>query len=363
MKFRQLFDLETSTYTYILGDEATGEAVIIDPVREQVDRDLKQVAEMGLHVRYSLETHVHADHITGGGLIRQRTGAKTVSSKHGGAACADILVNDGDTIQFGKYTLEVRATPGHTNGCVTYVEHSQGIAFTGDALLIRSSGRADFQQGDPHQLYRSVHEKIFTLPDHYTLYPGHDYQGRTATTVGEEKRFNPRLGGGKTEEEFVQIMNNLKLAYPKKIDVALPANLRCGLEASEIQEALPPHPSPWEDVRVSPAGVPEVTPEWVMQHGASVRLVDVREPDEYIGELGHIAGAELVPLAMVIAGAAEWDKRTPLITVCRSGGRSGKAAVELERMGFTQVASMAGGMIAWNARRYPVSRDATHTAR
>lgn len=352
MLFRQLFDTETSTYTYLLADPETKEAVLIDPVREQADRDVKLLEDLNLKLLYTLETHVHADHVTSGGALRQRLGSATVVSKHAGAACADILVNDGDVIRFGKYALEVRSTPGHTDGCVTFVTADKTMAFTGDALLIRGSGRTDFQQGDPRRLYRSVHEKIFTLPDDALLYPGHDYQGRTMSTVGEEKALNARLGANRTEDEFVEIMENLKLPRPKKIDVAVPANLKCGLQGDELAGQAA-NASAFAEMVRSATGVPEVTPEWVAEHAGEVRLIDVREPAELSAELGHIAGVENVPLATVTKVAATWDKGAPIVTICRSGGRSGRAALDLEAMGFHQVVSMAGGMLAWNERDLP----------
>jgi sulfur dioxygenase len=221
---RQLYDAASSTYTYLIGDVASGDAVIVDPVREQVERDLKLVAELGWRLRYVLETHVHADHITGGGLIAQRTGARLAISARSGAP-ADLHFDHGDGVGFGAQRLEVRATPGHTAGCCTFV--LDGVAFTGDALLIRGCGRTDFQGGDARTLYRSVHGHILSLPDTTRLYPGHDYQGRTVTTVAEERRHNPRLS--LDEDAFVARMAGLGLPYPKKIDEAVPANLRNGL--------------------------------------------------------------------------------------------------------------------------------------
>lgn len=235
MLFRQLFDPDTSTYTYLLADRDTKEAVLIDPVREQADRDAALIEELGLTLLYTLETHVHADHVTGGGLLRQRLGSRTVVSRHGGAECADVQVDDGDVIRFGRHALEVRATPGHTDGCVTYVTSDHKMAFTGDALLIRGSGRTDFQQGDARKLYQSVHEQIFSLPDDTLLYPGHDYKGRTVSTVGEEKALNVRFAG-KSEEDFVAIMRALDLPKPRYIDEAVPANLRCGLDDAAMSE-------------------------------------------------------------------------------------------------------------------------------
>lgn len=230
MFLRQLLDPETSTWTYLLADEETKEAVLIDPVIEQVERDVTLLTELGFKLVWALDTHVHADHVTALGTLREKTGCATgISARAGTAGCSDRLLREGDRLPFGRYALEVRETPGHTDGCVTYVTDDRRMAFTGDALLIRACGRTDFQQGDSRTLFRSVREKIFSLPDGAAVYPGHDYKGRTASTVGEEKRWNPRLGLSRTEDEFVGIMADLKLAYPKKIDVALPANLQCGL--------------------------------------------------------------------------------------------------------------------------------------
>lgn len=229
MIFRQLFDRETSTYTYLLADPDTREAVLIDTVREQVDRDRRLLDELGLTLRYTLDTHVHADHVTGAGLLRQAVGSQSVLAKAGGAPCVDVAAQHGDRIVFGAYALEVRATPGHTNSCVSYVLNDHSMVFTGDALLIRGCGRTDFQQGDAATLYRSVHTQIFSLPDATRIYPGHDYRGHTMTTVAEEKAHNRRLGGGRSLEAFVAIMNDLKLAPPKHIHEALPANQACGM--------------------------------------------------------------------------------------------------------------------------------------
>jgi glyoxylase-like metal-dependent hydrolase (beta-lactamase superfamily II) len=195
MLFQQLFDAESSTYTYLLADPHSREAVLIDPVLDQVERDVALLFELGLTLRYTLETHVHADHVTSGGVLRRRLGSQTVVSANGGAACADVLVRHGDVIRFGAKALEVRETPGHTNGDITYVTADRAMAFTGDALLIRGCGRTDFQQGDARTLYASVREQIFTLPDTTLVYPGHDYKGRTVSTVGDERLHNPRLGG------------------------------------------------------------------------------------------------------------------------------------------------------------------------
>lgn len=221
--FRPLLDYRTNTYTFLLADAETREAVIIDPVYEQAERDVNLVKELNLNLIYGLNTHMHADHVTGTGKIRRMIPTfKSVIAKYTKAK-ADRYIDDGELIKFGKFKLECRSTPGHTDGCMTYVWHEKGMAFTGDALLIRKCGRTDFQQGNPQKLYTGVHEKILSLPDHFLLYPGHDYVGFTVTTVGEEKKWNTRLT--KPLPEFVEIMNNLNLPYPKFIDEAIPGNL------------------------------------------------------------------------------------------------------------------------------------------
>lgn len=358
MLMRQLFDPETSTYTYLLADEATREAVIIDPVLEQVERDLQVLRELDLTLVWALDTHVHADHVTALGTLRAKTGCKTALSEAAGTGWADRLVQHGDRVVFGAHALEVRQTPGHTSGCVTYVTDDHTMAFTGDALLIRGCGRTDFQQGSARVLYHSVHEQLFSLPDATRVYPGHDYKGRTMSTVGEEKRWNPRLAVTRTEDEFVETMAKLQLAYPKKIDVALPANLHCGVPQGLPVGAEPLPAATWATVEVSPAGVPEVTCEWLAANPRVGRLVDVREVGEFNNELGHVPGSGLTPLATVEATAAAWDRAAPLVMICRSGGRSAKAALALMALGFTQVASLRGGMLAWNSMRLPVERDA-----
>ena len=227
MIFYQLIETETSTYTYLIADEITKEAVAIDTVIENVNRDLLLISEMGLKLKYIIDTHLHADHITGSGELRKRTGAKTAISRKAHVPCIDIALKDGDKISFGKYTLQALETPGHTNSCMSFL--IDGIIFTGDLLLIRGTGRTDFQQGDAKKMYESITEKIFSLPSNTKIYPGHDYKGFTYSTVEWEKKFNSRIGANRSLAEFVQIMSELKLAPPKKIDVAVPANLQCGI--------------------------------------------------------------------------------------------------------------------------------------
>jgi sulfur dioxygenase len=225
--FRQLFDEKSWTYSYLLADKNSKEAVIIDPVLEMAPRDAKLVEELGLKLKWTLNTHCHADHITGSGWLKKLCpGTLSVIGKKSGAN-ADRFLDENEEVVFGRHKIQAVETPGHTNGCMTFIIHEQGIAFTGDALLIRGCGRTDFQEGDPKVLYEMVHSKILSLPDNFTLYPAHDYKGVMETTVAEEKKYNPRLT--KSVAEFVEIMNNLNLPYPYQLDKALPANRECGV--------------------------------------------------------------------------------------------------------------------------------------
>ena len=354
MLFRQLFDQDSSTYTYLLADEQSGEAVLIDPVIEQFERDRTLIEELQLKLLYVLDTHVHADHVTGSGLLRDHFHAKTVLSERAGVVCSDLQVKQGDQVQFGRHALEVRETPGHTDGCLSFVSHASGMVFTGDAVLIRACGRTDFQQGDPATLYHSVHEQIFSLPDETLIYPAHDYKGRTVSTVAEERRLNPRLGQSKTLETFVKLMHELKLPYPKKIDQALPANQHCGVLLDGLQSA-PGLIHDWAEVHVTAVGVPELSAETLSKKPPpDALLVDVREQDEYRGELGHLRGSLLVPLGTLSTAARQWPKDRPIVTICRSGGRSGKAALQLAAAGFKRVASLRGGLMHWNEQQLPI---------
>lgn len=229
MGFQQLFDEESSTYTYLLWDKTSKDAILVDPVDTQVSRDIETANGLGLHLLYGVNTHAHADHITGTFLLKQKVpGLKSVISAASGAV-ADVHVHPGDHIEFGNRFVSVRGTPGHTEGCCSFVADDDSFVLTGDALLIQGCGRTDFQQGDSNKLYDSVHEQLFSLPDNTIVYPGHDYKGRLSSTIGDEKTKNPRLGGTKTKAEFLEIMANLNLAYPKRIDEAVPANMRCGV--------------------------------------------------------------------------------------------------------------------------------------
>lgn len=226
MLFRQLFDSGTNTYTYLVADPQTAEAILIDPVLEQVDRDITLLNQLGLTLRYCLETHVHADHITGTAELRQRTGCIGVVPEQAHVACADQLISDRAHLQVGAVEIEAIATPGHTDSHMAYLINGTHL-LTGDALLIRGCGRTDFQNGDAGTLYDAVTHRLFTLPDSTLVYPGHDYRGQTVSTIGEEKRWNPRLANH-SRDAFIQLMNGLNLPSPKKIAEAVPANEHCG---------------------------------------------------------------------------------------------------------------------------------------
>ena len=351
MIFRQLFDPQSSTYTYLLGDPRSRQALLIDTVFEQARRDDALVRELGLTLVATLDTHVHADHVTGAWLLKQGHGSAIVVSQASGATGADRYVNHGDRIAFGERYVEVRATPGHTHGCVTYVLDDESMAFTGDCLLIRGSGRTDFQQGDARTMYRSVKSQILSLPPSCLLYPAHDYRGLTVTSVAEERSFNPRLGGDISERDFVGYMENLGLPHPKLMDVAVPANMKCG----EPAQGTPPARDPqWAPLTFTFAGIWELPPAVLEEHQNDVQLVDVRERDEYDGPLGHIRGSRLIPLSELPTRSAELARDKPVVTVCRSGARSAQAVVMLQKAGFADVANLAGGMLRWRAEGHPV---------
>ncbi len=344
--FRQLFDPQSSTYSYLLGDGETREALLIDPVFEQARRDAALIRELGLALVATLETHVHADHVTGAWLLKHQLGSGIAVSKASGATGADRVLEHGDRVAFGTRHVETRSTPGHTHGCVSFVLDDRSAAFTGDCLLIRGSGRTDFQQGDAHAMYQSVHREILALPPQCLLYPAHDYRGLTVTSVGEERRYNPRLGGDIGEADFIGYMSNLKLPHPKLIDIAVPANLRCGRPETETTLSSSPD---WAQLRFTFAGIWEIEPRALEEADAGVQIVDVREPDEFNGSLGHIHGAILLPLGALAARCGELARERPVVTVCRSGARSAQATILLQQAGFGAVANLAGGMLRWRA--------------
>ncbi|WP_372759354.1 MBL fold metallo-hydrolase [Litorivivens sp.] len=229
MIFRQLFDAESGTYTYLLAAENIGEALLIDPVVDKVDQYLQLLRELDLTLKYAVDTHTHADHITALGALRDKTGCITVMGEYTQADCVSQTIADNELLQFGDLRLRALFTPGHTNESFSFYLEAGGerCVFTGDCLLIRGSGRTDFQGGDAGRSYDSITQRLFSLPDETFVYPGHDYKGWTRTTIAEEKANNPRLAG-KSRDEYIEIMNNLNLPDPKMMDIAVPANLACG---------------------------------------------------------------------------------------------------------------------------------------
>jgi sulfur dioxygenase len=229
--FKQLYDETSSTLTYLIADDETKEAILIDPVISHLEEYIAMLEANDYTLKYALETHVHADHITASGLLRERLQTETAVSELCGASTADIQLNDGDILVLGKQKINVLATPGHTAGSLSFLWNDR--LFSGDALLINGCGRTDFQGGDATTLYNSIQNKIFSLPDETLIYPGHDYNGRRVSSVAQEKLSNSRLAG-KSLQEFVQIMNNLNLPKPTLIDIAVPANRMCGVPEESI---------------------------------------------------------------------------------------------------------------------------------
>ena len=337
MIVRQLFDRSTCTYTYLLADLKHRLAVLIDPVIEHIDRDLLLIEELGLAIELTLETHLHADHITAAGTLRHRTQCTTGLSSAAGAACADLQIADNQRITVGQIELIAIHTPGHTNGCVSYYLSALDCVFTGDTLMIRGCGRTDFQQGSSTTLFNSVRNKLFALPDHTTVYPGHDYTGRTQSSIAEEKTHNPRLALHIAQEQFVNIMENLKLSQPKMIDIAVPANTFCGLPPDKEHD-------PWAPTR--DGSVPEVTVEWYLNTDQEFQLVDCREDNEWA--VTHIEGAVHIALSRFLEELGKIDINKDVVVYCRSGKRSITASQHLLDRGIRAV-SLRGGILRLQA--------------
>ena len=338
--FRQLFDCETSTLTYLLWDLETKTGVIIDPVREQFERDLRVVGDLGIELVYALDTHVHADHITSLGMLREALGLCTAVGEPSRVPCADILLKDGETLQFGKHTLTALSTPGHTDACTSFLVENK--VFTGDTLFIRGCGRTDFQQGDPFKLYRSITEKLYTLPDDTLVFPGHDYKGELVSTIGEEKQHNPRVSVKQTEVGFVTVMNAINLPRPKHIDEAVPANLRCGISVDHghlTEEAFGIH-----DLQNIHAALSE---------GEAV--VDCRTQKEY--EAGHIPGALNVPMGNEFERLGELQNLRKIYLYCHSGRRAQAVYATLASKGLDNMVCLgSSGMADWISCRYSVEQ-------
>lgn len=347
MFFKQLFDPASSTLSYLVADDSTHAAVLIDPVVEQVERDLHLLREHGLKLEYTLETHVHADHVTAAQALKKATGARTAVCRECNAQGYDRPLEDGDVILFGQQEILTIATPGHTPGSVCYLWRDR--LFTGDTLLIGGCGRTDFQNGSAEALWESITGRLFTLDEQTLVYPGHDYKGRRVSSIGEEKRLNARLAG-KTREEFLAIMNNLGLPMPKRIHEAVPANLAGGPAgaASEV---------PGEPVPVLSVSARQLA---ALMQSADPHLIDVRTPEEFAAL--RIAGSMNLPLDQLdpAALAARCGLDAPLYCVCQTGTRSQIAAQRLRAAGFHRVVHVDGGTSAWRAADLPLVRGESH---
>lgn len=358
MLFKQLFDKESCTYTYLIADVAAKEAVLIDPVDTQLDIYLDLLKEHDFTLKYSLETHVHADHVTASGQLRQKVGAKTAVSSLCGAGSADVQIQDGDVFEFGGETIKVIATPGHTPGSISFLWRDR--IFTGDALLVAGCGRTDFQGGSAEAQYDSITQRLFTLPEDTVVYPGHDYNGRWISSIMQEKTSNPRLAG-KTKAEFVEIMQTLNLPKPKLIDMAVPANRYCGVDEDQANQAAeqrvegsdPKRPMTTMEIMVSQVkeNITEIELDKALEMiaNSTVNIVDVREENEF--NAGHVDNAILLPRGLIefkIDKIPELaDKSAAILVYCATGKRSALSANTLQTLGYTNVMSVIGGYEAW----------------
>lgn len=343
MIFRQLFDSVSSTYTYLLATRPGGEALIVDPVLEKVDRYLKLFDELGVRLVKAVDTHVHADHVTGLGRLRDATACVTVMGRESKVDMVSMRVRDGEKIAIDGLSLEAIYTPGHTDDSYSFVMADR--VFTGDTLLIRGTGRTDFQNGDAGAQYDSIFGRLLKLPDDTLVYPAHDYKGDTVSTIAEERAFNPRLQV-KSRAEYVAIMNGLNLPNPKMMDVAVPANLKIGLVANDPEIA---------NATVSPVDAAK------MQAGAT--WVDLREDSERRRD-GTIEGSVHVPyqsLGMALAPdgvLARMAKDRELLLYCAFGERSALALKALKAAGFKNVTHLKGGTDAWAKAKLPLAQPA-----
>jgi len=345
MIFRQLFDSTSGTYTYLLASRRGGEALIIDPVLERVDRYLQLVRELDLRLVKAVDTHLHADHVTGLGALRDRTHCITVMGEHTRADVVSMRVTEGERIAIEGLSLDVLYTPGHTDDSYSFLLADR--VFTGDTLLIRGTGRTDFQNGDPRAQYDSLFNKLLKLPDETLVYPAHDYKGETVSTIGEEKFFNPRLKV-KSIDEYTDLMNNLKLPNPKMMDVAVPANMQVGLRQEEIARK----------------GWALSAADAVVLCGRSgVAVIDLRESGER-EKHGVIPGSLHAPYTDLAANvgpggilrelAAATGKR--LVFYCAFGERSAMAVQAAQDVGIASACHIEGGIAAWKKADGPLTR-------
>jgi sulfur dioxygenase len=345
MIFRQLFDSISGTYTYLLASRRGGEALIIDPVLEKVDRYLQLVAELDLKLVKAVDTHLHADHITGLGALRDRTHCITVMGEMSKVDVVSLRVAEGDKLAIEGVALDVLYTPGHTDDSYSFLVGDR--VFTGDTLLIRGTGRTDFQNGDASAQYDSIFGKLLKLPEETLVFPAHDYKGETVSTIGEEKRFNPRLQV-KSIDEYVDLMSKLKLPNPKMMDVAVPANMHVGLHQEEVAKRG------WA---LSPAEAMKLMDK------SGVALVDLREKSER-DKHGTIPGSlhtpypelarNVQPGGRLYALASDEEKR--IVFYCAFGERSAMAVQAAQDAGLLSACHIAGGFDAWKKVQGPVER-------
>jgi sulfur dioxygenase len=342
--FRQLFDATSGTYTYLLASRRGGEAMIIDPVLERVDRYLQLIRELDLKLVKAIDTHLHADHITGLGALRDRTRCVTVMGEQSGVDVVSMRIADGDRLGIEGISLDVAYTPGHTDDSYSFIMPDR--VFTGDTLLIRGTGRTDFQNGDPRSQYESIFHRLLRLPEETMVFPAHDYKGDTVSTIGEEKRYNPRLQV-KSVDEYVALMNNLNLSNPKMMDVAVPANMRQGLAQQEIARRG------W--------AVTAEQAKALVGNRDSV-LIDLRERAER-EKHGMIPGSLHAPYpdlqgniqegGMLHELASATNKR--LVFYCAFGERSAMAVQAAQDAGLATACHIHGGMGAWKKADGPVT--------
>lgn len=362
MIFRQLFDKTSCTFTYLIADADSKEAILIDPVDTEIDDYIKLLKELGLKLIYSFETHVHADHVTASGLLRQAMGSKTGVGLHCGAETADCQLQGGETFTLGHNTvIKTLNTPGHTPGSISFLYNDK--IFTGDALFIGGCGRTDFQNGDAGELYDSVTQKIFTLPGETLVYPGHDYNGCYVSCVYQEKTSNPRLAG-KTRNEFIDIMDNLNLPMPKLLDKAVPANLYCGVDEEQALQmaSASEYQSPEKERRGLQGRINRAKQKLklidcstakALIRADKVIILDVREQNEF--DLGHIDKAIHLPGGKVksevktVLGSE--DKNLQILIYCATGNRSALAGHNMQELGYTNIASLIGGYVKWKREK------------
>jgi sulfur dioxygenase len=337
----------TQCKTYLLACDRTRKTALVDPKKDNLDRYLALLAYRRLELDALIDTHTHADHATGSFELRRLIGSRLIMHRRAPAPLVDEHVEDGDTINIGELKLNVLYTPGHTPDSISL--YAGNRVLTGDVLLIRGTGRADFAGGDAGQQYDAITQKLYALPNETLVFPAHDYRGNTQSTIGEEKQHNPRLAG-RTREQYVELMNSIEFPLPNK-----------------IQEVLQPNQTAIEDDRTAFPGLAELNevrqlePDEVnmrLRGSQPLLLLDVREPEEYKGELGHIPGSQLVPLRKLTQEVADLEsyKETPIVVICRAGVRSTTAAAILTGMGFQRVSNLKGGMLDWNDRKLPVER-------